>query len=262
MKIETWPLVLVILNALAFAGVVFVNGLANALPINGRTTGALSDLYPNLFVPAGFTFSIWGVIYVLLLLFAGFAVVAVVRAVPPAVEAVRAIDLFFLLSCLANAGWVFTWHYRRVGLSLVVMLVLLGSLLAIYFRLGIGIGSPNRTVAAFVHVPFSVYLGWITVATVANATALLIDLGWNGLGLPESAWAILLVIIAAVIALLAIVRRGDDAFALVVVWALAGIAAKRLEPFADGRAVGYVAVAAALFLVGALLFHLVRRYVF
>jgi len=228
-----------VLNIVAFVLTVVVNALANALPINGRTTGELSGLYPNLFVPAGLTFSIWGLIYLLL------AVFVVFQAAAGRGELVQRVAGWFLLASAANAGWIVAWHHERVALSLLVMLVLLGSLVALYLRLGIGAGSPGWGAKLCVHLPFSVYLGWITIATVANAAALLVHAGWGRFGLSEEFWTVAVLIVATAITILMLLRRNDAFFALVVLWAFAGIAVKRLAVDAEPRVAILATLAAA-----------------
>lgn len=228
MKSDIRLVILSILNIAAFLAVVTVNALANALPINGNTTGALSDSYPNLFVPAGFTFSIWGVIYLLLAGFAVYQLVVTLRG-DPAAGFVHTIGILFILSCAANVGWIVAWHYEKVALSLMLMLALLGSLVLIYLRLEIGLSAISGKERIFFFIPFSVYLGWITVATVANVTALLVDLGWNGFGLSEAVWAAIVIVVAFGLSVLMMANRGDIFYSLVVIWAFFGIFMKRLS---------------------------------
>jgi hypothetical protein len=218
-----------ILNLLGFLGTVVVNALANILPINGVTTGELSDLYPNLFVPAGLTFAIWGVIYVLLAIFVIYQLVPSVRRDAQKTEFVQRIGPLFFISSLANIGWIFAWHYQILPLSLVLMLILLGCLIAIYLRLNIGKSQSTRSEKYFVHLPFSVYLGWITIATIANVTALLVDINWNTWGLGEQFWAVAVIIVGIAIALSILFTRKDIYYCLVVDWALLGILLKRLS---------------------------------
>ena len=165
-----------ILNLLGFLGTVVVNALASILPINNMKTGELSDLYPNLFVPAGLTFAIWGLIYVLLAIFVVYQLIPSVRRDAQKVDFVQKIGLLFFISSLANIGWIFAWHYKIVPLSLALMLILLGCLIAIYLRLNIGKSEAPKAEKYSVHLPFSVYLGWITIAAIANVTALLVDI--------------------------------------------------------------------------------------
>lgn len=215
------------LNIVAFVGTVVVNILANTLPIAGKTTGELSDLYPNLFVPAGFTFAIWGVIYILLALFVIYQALDILKLNKNPV--VEKIGVWFILASLANMAWIFAWHYEQVFLSLLVMLVLLISLLRIYLRLGIGVSKVSKDEKYFVHLPFSVYLGWITVATVANVTAFLVDINWGRFGLSEVTWTVVVIVVATLITLKMLQKHGDIFYSLVVIWAFVGILAKRLS---------------------------------
>jgi hypothetical protein len=212
------------LNLIAFLATVAVNALANSLPINGKTTGELSELYPNLFVPAGLTFSIWGLIYLLLAIFAVYQIAA---PAANSADVLLRIGPLFILASAANIGWIFLWHYRRVSASLAVMLVLLASLAAIYLRLGIGAGAASWRQRLLVHLPFSVYLGWITVATIANVTVLLVHVGWNRFGASEELWTVVVLIAAALITLAVLFTRNDLFYALVILWAFLGILIKR-----------------------------------
>ena len=211
-----------ILIVVAVIATLIVNGLANALPINGRQTGAISDMFPVYFTPAGYVFSIWGLIYL------GLIAYAVYQALPAQREnpRLRSIGALFLVASLANITWIFLWQYLQFPLTIVAMLVLLGSLIGIYLRLDIGRSNPPRAERWFVHLPFSVYLGWITVATIANATVLLYYLQWNGFGISGQAWLVIMLAAALVIAALIAVTRRDVAYLLVLAWAFAGIATK------------------------------------
>jgi hypothetical protein len=221
-------LVLSILNLLGFLGTVIVNGLANALPINNRTTGELSDLYPNLFVPVGLTFSIWGVIYILLAIFVIYELFVAARKDSSDSSFIGKINILFFVSCLANIGWIFAWHYEIVALSLVLMLILLGTLISIYLRLRIGISNATSVEKYLVHLPFSVYLGWITIATIANVTALLVNIGLTDLRPGEQFWAVVVIVVGIAITLAMLFRRSDIYYSLVVDWAFVGILLKRL----------------------------------
>jgi hypothetical protein len=218
-----------ILNLLGFLGMVIVNYLAVALPLNNKTTGELSDQYPNLFVPSGFTFSIWGVIYLLLGIFIVYQLLYAFRKNTQNISFLEKIGYLFFLSSLANLSWIFAWHFELVPLSLLLMLILLGSLMAIYLKLQIGIWDSSRSEKYLVHLPFSVYLGWITIATIANATALLVALGWNRFGLSEPFWTVAVIIIGIAISLTILFYRKDIFYCLVVDWALFGILIKRIS---------------------------------
>jgi hypothetical protein len=210
-----------IVVVLALLATIAVNGLANALPLNNLTTGEISDRFDVYFVPAGYVFSIWGLIYLAL------AAYAVYQALPAQQDNARlqSIADLFALSCLANVAWLLLWHYEIFPLTLVAMFALLGTLIAIYLRLGIGRVQVPTAEKWLVHVPFSIYLGWITVATIANVTTVLDYLGWDGWGVPQ-AWAVAMMVAGASIASVVGLTRGDAAYMLVIVWAFVGIAVK------------------------------------
>ena len=224
--------ILGITNLFGFILTIVLNGLANGLPINGVTTGELSDMYPNLFVPAGFTFAIWGLIYTLLLVFVIYQLrQAFVKR--GNTNFIDKIGWWFVISCVANASWIVVWHYQLVLLSLFVMLGILLSLIVIYQKLQVGLQSVSTSEKTMVHIPFSVYLGWITVATIANVTTLAVDFGWSGFGISEMTWTIVMLSIATLIGLIILFQRKDWAYALVLVWAFYGIYSKRTSIDAD-----------------------------
>jgi hypothetical protein len=213
-----------LVNIIATILVIVVNTLANALPLNGQETGAISDRFAIYFVPAGYVFSIWGLIYLALI---GFTIY---QALPSQREnpRLRRVGYLYALSSALNIIWIFLWHYNVFAGTLVVMLGLLASLIAIYVRLGIGM-TPVKTIEKWlVNVPFSIYLGWITVATIANASQFLYYLKWSGLGVNPQFWAIIMIGAATIVALLMARTRRDVAYLLVLVWALAGIGVKHL----------------------------------
>lgn len=216
------------LNLVGFLAIVIVNALAVILPINNRTTQELSDKYPNLFVPAGLTFSIWGIIYILLAFFIVYQLIAAFKEKIGEKGLFEKIGVIFFISAVLNVGWILAWHYEIVWLSLVIMLMLLASLLAIYLRLKIGKSGARASEKVFGHIPFSVYLGWITIATIANTTALLVKMGWDRFGLSEQFWTVLVIAVGIVIALAVLFIRNDIFYCLVVDWAFIGILIKRL----------------------------------
>lgn len=224
---------------------VAVNGLANALPINGQNTGQISDRFDVLFVPAGYVFAIWGLIYL------GLIAYTVFQALPAQKEnpRLRAVGWIYLLASIANSVWIFLWHYEYLPLTLIAMLVLLASLLVIYQRLGINRTQVSRGERWTVQVPFSIYLGWITVATIANVTDLLWSLGWNGFGLSAEAWFLLMLGAVIIIAGLMAFTRGDVAYLLVLVWALAGIAVKHSDAQTLALAAAITAGVVVIFII-------------
>ena len=226
---KTVKMLFSLLNLIGFLAMVIVNALAVMLPINNKTTAELSDKYPNLFVPSGLTFSIWGVIYVLLAFFIIFQTIFALKKDTGGKGFIQKIGILFFISSVLNVGWIFAWHYEMVPVSLVLMLLLLASLIAIYLRLNIGKSDSKRYEKIFVHVPFSVYLGWITIATIANITALLVSVNWNRFGINDQFWTVLVIVVGILIALAMLFRRNDIFYNLVVDWALLGILLKRLS---------------------------------
>jgi len=252
-----------ILNLLGFLGTVVVNALASILPINNMKTGELSDLYPNLFVPAGLTFAIWGLIYVLLAIFVVYQLIPSVRRDAQKVDFVQKIGLLFFISSLANIGWIFAWHYKIVPLSLALMLILLGCLIAIYLRLNIGKSEAPKAEKYSVHLPFSVYLGWITIAAIANVTALLVDINWGRWGFGEQFWAVAVIIVGIAIALSILSTRKDIYYCLVVDWALLGILLKRLSlTTVPVQSVVVVTIVGMVLITGGVITQLIRKKVY
>jgi hypothetical protein len=205
--------------------VIVVNGLANALPLNGQATGEISDRFDIFFVPAGYVFAIWGLIYLGLIAFSVYQALPSQRDNPR----LKRIGALYALSGLANIAWIFLWHYEQFVWTIVAMLVLLASLIAIYLRLGTGRSRVSPAETWLVRVPFSIYLGWITVATIANATQLLYYLNWDGWGIAPEVWAAIMIAAATIVTLAVSLTRGDVAYVLVIVWALVGIALKHSD---------------------------------
>ena len=212
-----------ILVVLAVVATIVMNFLANLIPLNGQNTGEISDRFKVFFVPAGYVFSIWGLIYI------GLAAYAIYQALLAHKEepSLRAIGWPFLIASAANIIWLFFWHYNLFPLSEVAMLSLLASLIIIYLRLGIGVRQVSTGMRWAVHVPFSIYLGWISVATIANTTDLLYYWNWNGFGISPQIWAVIMLAVAVILGLLMALRRHDVAFLAVLLWAFIGIAVKQ-----------------------------------
>jgi len=216
-----------IMVAVTFAGMVTVNALANILPINGVGTGAVSDSYPNLFAPAGLTFAIWGLIYLLLAAYTLYQI-GLFRGGGPAKEGLlRRVGILFSISSVANTAWIFSWHYRIIPLSMILMIVILVCLILINQTLR----AEKLTVRekALIGLPFSVYFGWITVATIANMTVLLVSLGFTGFGVAESIWAVAVLIVGMLIGTVTMVRNRDIAYGVVLIWAYLGIYIKHVS---------------------------------
>jgi benzodiazapine receptor len=225
--------------------VIVVNILANALPINNQTTAEISDRFEVYFVPAGYVFSIWGLIYLTLL---GYAIY---QALPAQAENrdLRRIGYLFFLTCLANITWIFFWHYNLFTLSVVAMLTLLVLLIMIYLRLDIGHAQVTTATKWLVHLPFSIYLGWITVATVANITDWLYFVGWSGFGISPEMWAVIMLVIATAIGGVISMTRGDIAYAAVLIWAFVGIAIKHQDTAVVANTAWIAAAVTAILMV-------------
>ena len=215
----------IILTWLLFVGVIAVNALANILPINGYNTGQISAFYPNTFVPAGFTFSIWGVIYLLLLTYTiGYTYYTIKQEqYPKAYLFIERVNIYFLLTCVFNMTWILAWHYLQIELSVVIMLLFLITLIQLFLKSSTMAGALTRTQQFILQTPFIVYLGWISVATIANITALLVVYKWTALNIAPANWSAAMILIAIVLAMLMLKKFKAVPFAIVVAWALWGI---------------------------------------
>lgn len=220
--------VLKIINTIAYIGMIIVNILAEALPINGVSTGEVANAYPNLFTPSPLTFSIWGLIYLLL---AGFVLyqlgVFSLKNQTYRADVIKDIGLWFAASCLANTAWIFAWHYKRIALSVVFMLLLLVTLIVIVGK--IQKQELSLKEKFFIKLPFSIYFAWITIATIANITVLLVSLDFSGWGISRQAWTVAVMLLGLLIGLIVMIKNKDVAYGLVMVWAYAGILIRHIS---------------------------------
>jgi hypothetical protein len=238
-------------NALSVLLALTVNILASTLPLNGQNTGEISDRFLVYFVPAGYVFAIWGLIYI------GWIAFTIYQFQPAQKEnlRMRGLGYLFALSGIFNAAWLVCWHYNLFGLSVLVMLTLLGLLIASYLKLNVGRTSVSTAEKWSVDIPFSVYLGWISVATVANVTDWLYLVNWNGFGIAPQVWAVIMLVVASVLGLLMTVTRRDSGYVFVLVWSFAGIAAKQsAEPL-----VANSAWIATLVMLGLAVYSMIQR---
>lgn len=209
-------------TTVTFIVMIVVNALANIIPFNGLTTGEVSDSYPNLFAPAPLTFSVWGVIYVLL---AGYILYQFGflcnKDSSFSKELIEKIGVLFTISSMANTGWMFVWHYKSIGISVVLMAVILVCLILINLNTAKSELSTREKI--FIRLPFSIYFGWITVATIANVTAFFVSLGGNGYN-----WVltIAVLIVGLVIAGFTMFKNQNLGYGIVVIWAYIGILIK------------------------------------
>lgn len=209
-----------VVAAILFVAMITVNALANALPINGLDTGEVSDRYPNLFTPSGITFSIWSVIYFFL---AGSVVIMWTDRTNALIQKLLPL---FCVSCILNICWILAWHYLLPGLSVVIMLALLFVLIIIFMTLTRA-GALDKNKKIWVKFPFTIYFAWISVATIANISAYLVSLGWDGSPLSEQTWAVSMMFIAAALAFYITTTYEAYWYSAVVIWALIGIFLRR-----------------------------------
>jgi hypothetical protein len=238
-------------NVLSVILALAVNALAVLLPLNGQDTSEISDRLPTYFTPAGYVFSIWSVIFI------GWIAFAIYQALPAQREnpRLRNLGYLFALSNIFNAAWLFCWHYNYFGLSVLVMLILLGLLIASYLALNVAKTSVEGIEKWVVDIPFSIYLGWISVAMIANIATWLVSIQWDGFDIAPQVWAVIMIAVAAVLGILMTFTRRDSGYVFVLAWAFAGIAIKQ----ADQLLVANVAWVAAALALGMAIFSIVQH---
>ena len=243
-------------NIVFYILTIVVNSLAGGTTlIGGKLTAAVSDSNPTLITPAGYVFSIWSIIYILLGAF------VIYQALPSRSNRgfTERIGWLFVLSSIVNIVWIFFWQFEYLAVSVVLIFLLLASLIGIYVRLGIGKSKVGLADRLFVHLPFSVYLGWITVASIANVATALVSLNWDGGGISPEIWAILVVGVALVITALMLIIRKDIAYSLVIIWALVGIAVKQSGNQTIVMLAEISAVIVAVMLIATIIISKVRK---
>jgi len=241
-------LLLKIIATVTYLGMVTVNFLANSLPINNRATGEISDAYANLFAPAGITFSIWGLIYLLLAAYILYQLGLLSNDKNEnRGHLLKKINLYFIISSVANIFWIFAWHYDYISASVLIMAVLLISLIKISDILNKEKLSKKERL--FIRIPFSVYFGWITVATIANISVFLVSINWNGFGISQQIWTIIVLLAGFLIGFLRMKKDKVLAYGLVLIWAYAGILYKHLSASGfDGQYDGIIITSAVCIL--------------
>lgn len=234
-----------ILNGIAFVSMIFINYLSNTGLINENTNASVSQSYENLFTPAGYAFSIWGIIYLLLLGFVIYQGLGLFNKTRDNDTATK-IGWWFVFSCVANSLWIFAWLHEFLLISLGLMLIILLSLIKIMLRTNAQITTQTFQIRFFVWLPFSIYAGWISVATIANSAALLTYLQWNGFGLSDTFWTVTMIAVAVLLNGVVSWKRNASAFAIVGVWALTAIAVANNN---ENLTVFYSAILAAIVLL-------------
>ena len=213
-----------VVAALFYLIMIITNALANILPINGQTTGEISDTYQNLFAPAAITFSIWGVIYILLGIYSIYQLIMARRSESYGRLNIKRINFLFIITSIANSIWIVAWHYEWILVSLLlIVLILIGLILIKQQTVKYLKGTKHQW---FIDVPFSVYFGWITIATIANVTVFLVSLGWNGFGLSDTFWMIVVSLVGLIISGWTMTKNRDVFYGLVILWAYTGILIK------------------------------------
>jgi hypothetical protein len=252
------PRLLVLLNTIALVAVLVVNYLSNSLPLNGKTPGQLSDEFVNLFVPAGSTFAIWGVIYSWLIVFGLVQIVALFsnNLFQKTNAVIQKTGFLFVATCVLNIAWIFAWHWHYLVVSVVVMIILFVTLWVLNSRIvatSTPISNPEKWLA---HAPFGIYLGWISIALIANVTAVLVGNQWSGWNIDQQTWTMAMIIIGGLLACLVILSRNYVFYGLAVVWALYGIYLKRQ---AIGGEVSEMISTTALFMLGFVVMAILLR---
>ena len=208
----------------SYVAMIGTNFLANALPLNNRLTGEISDSYPNIFAPAGPAFAIWALIYLLL---GGYVVYQFMNKDKKTEILLNKINPLFIGTALANIGWIFTWHYDYIGISTLMMAVLL--LLLIKIADIIRVEKFTKLEKPFIKEAFSIYFGWITVAFIANITIFLVSIGWNGFGIADFIWTSIILIVGAIIGIIRMYKDRSISYGLILVWAYVWILYKHLS---------------------------------
>lgn len=220
LNLKIWVLI-------TFIVMITVNTLANTLPINGQTTAIVSDYYKNLFAPTGITFAIWGVIYFMIGCYTIYQTKIFKKDKEESNKMLDKIGKLFIISSLANSIWIFTWHYNLIALSVVFMIIILVCLTLINKE--ILKEKLSKLDKIFVKIPFSIYFGWITVATIANFTAMLVGLGISGFGQIQLIIAAAIIVIGFIIASAVVLKNKNFTYGLVIIWAYIGILIKHIS---------------------------------
>lgn len=215
-------IILLIAATIMYVLMMIINGLANSIPLNGITTGAVSYKYPNLFQPSGITFSIWGVIYGMLLVYLIYQYTLIGKNISNETRQLYdKINLIFALTSILNGAWLFAWHYDQMIISTFIIALLLISLI-ILTRLSVSLDHITKSA-------FSIYLGWITIATIANITIALVKYGMPGFNQSATLLTVLILFIGLMISILWVVRYKDFAFGAVIIWAYLGIVIRHMS---------------------------------
>lgn len=211
----------------SFVIMILINSLANILPLNGMTTGQLSDLYPNLLVPIGYTFSIWGLIYISLTSYVIYQFKFNKKYPDNHDHVIKKINTYFVISNVLNALWIIAWHYKYIYLSMIIIFLMLVSLILIRTTISQRINL-NKKEVWYVKNPFSIYLGWIIVANFLNLIVVLDDL-FNGFGIDIEIYTSIFIVLALIVGVTLIKIYKEKLLPVVFIWAFGGILFKHIE---------------------------------
>ena len=237
-----------IATLIAILATLSVNILSNFFPPAGLNIGEIANtiLQDVLITPANYAFAIWGLIYLGLIAYGIYQLRPTVHGNPT----IRRVDFLLIIACFAQVAWVYLFTLRLFWLSVVAMLIILLSLIRAYLHLNIGREQVSRQRRWMAHVPFSVYLGWISVATIVNIASALYISGWDGWGISAAGWTVVMLVVGAAIGAIVAIQRADVAFTLVFIWAYVAIAMRQL----DKPAIRITALVAAIVLAVMLVF--------
>ena len=239
-----------ILNVAALVVVVLVNYLANALPINGVKTADISNKYFNEFAPANLTFSIWAVIYSLII---GVMIWQYVNVNEAKNKAISQFSTYFIANCLLNAAWLFAWHYEIFVLTIILMLGILYTLVQLN-RIESKEFPTDLPTKWLLQSGFGVYLGWICIATIANITTFLVSLNFNKLGLTDTFWTGTVIGIGSITAAMLVVRYKNMYIGFAVIWALIGIVIRQNQLHGHFTAISWAALTYGLAVITSLFY--------
>lgn len=249
--------ILAIANGVAFIATIVMNYLSNTGLFNGNTNKTISDKYFNYFTPAGYAFSIWGIIYLGLL---GFVFYTGRGLFKKDVDHTKLLQIgwWFVISCIANSVWLVCWLYDLPGIAALIMMVIFGALAQIIVHIGAGRDTFSTKDYLFIALPFTLYLGWISVAFVANMAAFLTKINWSGWGISAINWTIIMICIAGLINLFMIWKRKLPAYGLVGIWALMAISVSNTKN-SDGLTIVYTCYAVSAILLIAIIVNVFKK---
>jgi hypothetical protein len=249
-----------IANGIAIVATIVINYLSNTGIFNGNTVANVSDKYHNYFTPAGYAFSIWGLIYLGLLGFVFYTGSSLFKKSTDNDnlnnDVVLKIGWWFVISCVGNSFWIIAWLYGYLGITVMLMLVVLFSLLKIIISTRMELDFHPIKKYIFIYWPFAIYAGWISVALIANMAAWLTKINWNGWGISQITWTIIMIVVAGLINVLMIWKRNLREYALVGVWALVAIA---IANWGGVKSIAYSSIIVAAIILSYVSIHAIKN---